>query len=218
MNDNKGQTIFLSVIGIATLLVAIVGATFAWFSATVTHEDIASNSVIVRTASLGTINFLTGNTIDDAQIYPGWSNTKTVSIATDPDKDVDVLTPYYIDLHVVTNEFTTYGATAGNLLYSVSTTTTVSDQNSGEVVFAGVTDQVVPGTTTTTAIISGVLPATKGVTHTYTVTFSFPETSSDQNSQQGRVFEAYLTGRTGTNQEQRYTYNANNSRIEYTGQ
>ena len=32
MTENKGQTIFLSVIGIATLLVAIIGATFAYFT------------------------------------------------------------------------------------------------------------------------------------------------------------------------------------------
>lgn len=32
MGENKGQTIFLSVIGIATLLVAIIGATFAYFT------------------------------------------------------------------------------------------------------------------------------------------------------------------------------------------
>ena len=32
MDDTKGQTIFLTIVGIATLLVAVVGATFAWFS------------------------------------------------------------------------------------------------------------------------------------------------------------------------------------------
>lgn len=59
MDNNKGQTIFLSVIGIATLLVAIIGATFAYFSITVTGNEQAS-SIFVTTATLGQINFVDG--------------------------------------------------------------------------------------------------------------------------------------------------------------
>ncbi len=39
MGENKGQTIFLSVIGIAKLLVAIIGATFAYFTTTMGNKD-----------------------------------------------------------------------------------------------------------------------------------------------------------------------------------
>ena len=64
MENNKGQTIFLSVIGIATLLVAIVGATFAWFSTTIS-----------------------GN------VLPGWeSNDATFTISGTVTGDVEV--PY----------------------------------------------------------------------------------------------------------------------------
>lgn len=62
MDNNKGQTIFLSVIGIATLLVAIIGATFAYFSITVTGNEQAS-SIFVTTATLGQINFVDGTQI-----------------------------------------------------------------------------------------------------------------------------------------------------------
>ena len=59
MEDAKGQTIFLSVIGVATLLVAIVGATFAWFNISLTGDEETKN-IIVTTASLSSITFESG--------------------------------------------------------------------------------------------------------------------------------------------------------------
>lgn len=72
MDNNKGQTIFLSVIGIATLLVAIIGATFAYFSITVTGNEQAS-SIFVTTATLGQINFVDGTQLkwDDVNLEKG---------------------------------------------------------------------------------------------------------------------------------------------------
>lgn len=35
MENSKGRGIFLGVVSVATLIVAIIGATFAWFSASV---------------------------------------------------------------------------------------------------------------------------------------------------------------------------------------
>ena len=66
MKDNRGTTILLTVIGISTLLVAVVGATFAYFSATVveTDPDKDGQDVVVQAATVGTITFTHGNTID----------------------------------------------------------------------------------------------------------------------------------------------------------
>ncbi len=50
--NNKRNTILLTIIGIATLLVAIVGATFAYFTATVTGNSEADN-VKVTTDTYG---------------------------------------------------------------------------------------------------------------------------------------------------------------------
>ena len=54
MEEAKGQTIFLSVIGVATLLVAIVGATFAWFNISLSGDEETKN-IIVTTASIVSI-------------------------------------------------------------------------------------------------------------------------------------------------------------------
>ncbi len=51
-NNNKRHTILLTVIGIATLLVAVVGATFAYFTATVSGNA-SNDNVQVQTATYG---------------------------------------------------------------------------------------------------------------------------------------------------------------------
>ena len=209
MNDNKGQTIFLSVIGIATLLVAIVGATFAWFSATVDNPDSASNSVIIKAASLGTVTFRNGDTISATDIYPGWSATKTVSLETDANATAEI--PYTVTLHVVTNGFSTAGATSGYVRYAVAAT----DSNAGTYQTAVPATNII-GTTDVTVIrgtlgVAGAGASNANVKHTYTITFDFPELGSNQNSQQQAQFNAYLTAETDT----RYTWNGGQS--EYAG-
>lgn len=49
MENNNGKGIFYGVIGVATLVVAIIGATFAYFTATATNDNtIAGNAATTR--------------------------------------------------------------------------------------------------------------------------------------------------------------------------
>lgn len=208
MNDNKGQTIFLSVIGIATLLVAIVGATFAWFSATVTTTDGASNSVIITTATLGTVTFSNGAEINVNNIYPGWSDTKTVSVTSDSNATAAV--PYVITLHIAANTFARQGGPTNQGYIQYTYTASGNDASN-----ALTTARPITETSGAIDIISGTLPAASSVTHTYVITFTFPELSSDQNSQQGQTFSAWLDATTST----RYTNDGTptSGRSTYTG-
>ena len=54
MENKNGQGIFYGVIGVATLVVAIIGATFAYFSATVTGngDTVTGNTLDVTAATL----------------------------------------------------------------------------------------------------------------------------------------------------------------------
>lgn len=85
MNENGGKssTILLTVIGIATLLVVVVGATFAYFAAQVTGDD-TSTSVLITASSQGTnITFTGGEDISLTNIYPkseAWL-TKEISLS-----------------------------------------------------------------------------------------------------------------------------------------
>ena len=58
-SNRKGNTILLTVIAVATLLVAVVGATFAYFTASVSGNE-SAKSVIVNAATIGTITFADG--------------------------------------------------------------------------------------------------------------------------------------------------------------
>lgn len=72
MNENGGKnnTILLTVIAIATLLVVVTGATFAYFAAVVRGNDTAS-SISITAASEGTkIAFSGGETVKLENIYP----------------------------------------------------------------------------------------------------------------------------------------------------
>lgn len=70
MNENGGKssTILLTVIGIATLLVVVTGATFAYFAAIVNGED--TNSVFIQAGTGGSIVIEGGKPLDLKGIYP----------------------------------------------------------------------------------------------------------------------------------------------------
>lgn len=65
MNENGGKGLFYGVIGVATLIVAIIGATFAWFTATA--ED--TGSVSVQAGTL-TITYENGTQIAAGNLKP----------------------------------------------------------------------------------------------------------------------------------------------------
>lgn len=77
MNENggRGNTVLLTVIGIATLLVVVVGATFAFFAAQITGDS--ASEVVIQTAQDGTVvEFVGSNQNDVHDIYPretAWS-------------------------------------------------------------------------------------------------------------------------------------------------
>jgi len=106
MENKRGTTVLLTVIGIATLLVAVVGATFAYFTATVT-EDNETTNVTVTSATLGTINFDHGRTIEIGTAakpaYPGAVDSKTFTVTSDEASTVGV--DYVVTMNISKNSF-----------------------------------------------------------------------------------------------------------------
>lgn len=170
MGENKGQTIFLSVIGIATLLVAIIGATFAYFT---TSMGGTQGTVNVTTAKLGSSSF-TAESVSATAVLPGWtSEAKTVTVELEP-SDYDV--KYTCTLNMTENPLT-------------DLTLTVAGTNAQTTV----NGKLKTGATNT-VIASGTLAksATKQ-TATMTYTLSFPETGADQGTQQGKTIAGTVT-------------------------
>ena len=170
MNENKGQTIFLSVIGIATLLVAIIGATFAYFT---TSMGGTQGTVKATTAKIGAASF-TAQSVSGTAVLPGWtSDAKSVTVTLGP-SDYDV--KYTCTLDMTTNPLT-------------DLTLTVAGTNAQTTV----NGKLKTGATNT-VIASGTLAksATKQ-TATMTYTLSFPETGADQGTQQGKTIAGTVT-------------------------
>ena len=170
MTENKGQTIFLSVIGIATLLVAIIGATFAYFTISMGGTQ---GTVKATTAKIGAASF-TAQSVSGTAVLPGWtSEAKTVTVELEP-SDYDV--KYTCTLNMTENPLT-------------DLTLTVAGTNAQTTV----NGKLKTGATNT-VIASGTLAksATKQ-TATMTYTLSFPETGADQGTQQGKTIAGTVT-------------------------
>lgn len=176
MENNKRQTIFLSVVGIATLLVAIIGATFAWFSATVTGNNTAS-SVIVETATMG-ITYTNGQEIKLLNAVPGANQQKTFTVSSDSKATADQ--NYKIKWVVSKFDF----VNKNDLVYTLTGTSSKSGTpiNVSNKTVVPASSQAITGT--------GVLKPSD--THTYTLYVEFKETGSDQNSNQGKTFQGKI--------------------------
>ena len=164
MGENKGQTIFLSVIGIATLLVAIIGATFAYFTTSMSGEQ---GTVSATTAKIGAASF-TAQSVSGTAVLPGWtSGAKTVTVTLGP-SDYDV--KYTCTLKMTNNPLT-------DLTLTVAGTNAQTSVNGK--LETGAKDVV---------IASGTLAkSATEQTASMTYTLSFPETGADQNAQKGKT-------------------------------
>lgn len=171
MGENKGQTIFLSVIGIATLLVAIIGATFAYFT---TSMGGTQGTVNATTAKLGSSSF-TAESVSATAVLPGWtSGAKNVTVTLGP-SDYDV--KYTCTLKMTANPLT-------DLTLTVAGTNAQTDVNGK--LKSGAKDYV---------IASGTLAkSATEQTVSMTYTLSFPETGVDQGTtQQGKTIAGTVT-------------------------
>ncbi|MEG1015863.1 MAG: hypothetical protein RSB00_01435 [Bacilli bacterium] len=174
MENNKGQTIFLSVIGVATLLVAIIGATFAYFTASVAGNDKAS-SILVNTATIASINFQDGPLISLANALPGDSATKNFTVALAGTDSTTVDMSYEVLL-------TTTNSGITDLKYTLTSTGGTPVPAGQQALGTTVTNKKI-GTGTFLAGATG--PARS---HSWSLVILFPETGSNQNTQQGKSF------------------------------
>ena len=78
----KKNTILLTVIAIATLLVAVVGATFAYFTATVSvdEETKDKNVTNVTTQTMASATMAFGNKVDATNVLPGYKAVRSVTV------------------------------------------------------------------------------------------------------------------------------------------
>ena len=104
----KRNTVLLTIIAVATLLVAIVGATFAYFSASITETDKTQTNI--KAAQLGIV-FDGTQEIEALSIEPGWSAQKkfTVENTSSYDMTYDINFTGVANNFVNTNDLTASG-------------------------------------------------------------------------------------------------------------
>ena len=186
----RKNVIFLTVVAIETFLVAVIGATFAYFSTQVqSNVSDNNNQVNVGTAKLGSVPMIifdvTGNKIDMANAVPGASSNSSFTIKNNSDLDLS----YNISWKDVTSTFNEANADfvgsapstqADELKYSVSCTATM--EGSTPISKDNVTAPLVDG-----PIASNLIVKAKD-TATCNITVNFLETNENQNYNQGRSF------------------------------
>ena len=130
-NRNKQNTLLLTVIAIATLLVAVIGATFAYFTANIgvtQTSTITVNGATLTIAYAGGTNELTARSGLEPQVASLGEKQFTLQAVN----TTDLRMPYTLYLAVSNNEFVLDNATTGtSLSYKItaSTSTAASDGN-----------------------------------------------------------------------------------------
>lgn len=177
---SKKQTTILTIISVATLFFAVVGATFAYFTITVKGNEEAS-SVMVRTAVLGQVVFEDGQEINILEAYPGDYMEKTFTIKNETG-EVAVAIQYNVYLDQTVNEF------ASNSIDEFQHQI-VSSSKSSESEFSilgTLASTTVPSPSSSAPIFTGTLYGND--THTYTYRIGLIENNSNQNTAQGLNF------------------------------
>ena len=181
MNNNKGNMVLLTVIAVATLLVAVVGATFAYFSATMdgsessTTIEVTSGTLSVEYADNSKIGF-TNPAVGAIAATKVFTTTGVVTGSSNLNYDASL---------VITNNTFADGA----LVYTITSTNT---SNNGTTI-ASTTDPVaIPSGTSTILLGKGTFagPTTTGSSHNYVVNITY----ANQDSSYGeKAFEAHIS-------------------------
>lgn len=109
-NSSKGSMIVLTIIGIATLLVAVIGATFAFFTASVKNNT-APSQIYTESGKM-VIEFTSLNNIEYKGAIPGrptWEESDTpynrLRFKVTSDNTMSLPTTYDVYLKITQNEF-----------------------------------------------------------------------------------------------------------------
>ena len=222
----KKNTILLTVIAVATLLVAVVGATFAYFTATTGTSGDGSSTGALQSAQVASVELQTASTgASDDTIYPG-----TINYASMSAEAVKTGQGATSDTNNYTVTYTLNGSvevsapfTAGKVKYTVyRTTSQVASPVTCEEVASNpdkagtqytqsctVDSTVLAGDEVATGTVSGAGPATitatnqvlttGGQPYYYYLVVEYESTGENQNADQNKTITASLTTPTITN-------------------
>ena len=210
----KKNMVLLTVIAVATLLVAVVGATFAYFTATSTTGG-NDTTTSATTAQLATLSWTAEDTGRSPQVYPGFKAFQAYTLAAggtgsaryqltldatvDPAfKSGDVTYSIYKATSEVTSSLFTPGnanvdttTEPGVARYSITGAAFDSEDESLTAVVENQPLTTVSGTAITGGPVSAVNTINGGTTEYYVLVLDFPNKNEAQ-TQQNATFSASL--------------------------
>lgn len=191
---NNGNTILLTVIGIATLLVALVGATFAYFTASINNAN--SQTVSVSTASPAGLNYV-GGELSLPNALPGDSHNMTFTVSNPSTSTVsqEYKLKVVVDADRIEEGKAFVAVDQDNnpapeqLVVSITSAT-----NGSNTPFTGtLTHDYTDGSNTSDWAFTDAITIAPGEVHTYTLTVAFNNLESqNQNPNQGKEFYAHV--------------------------
>lgn len=221
----KKNTILLTVIAVATLLVAVVGATFAYFTAS-TNPDGSGGTDTVNTTTVGDIDLeMAPVTVSNDLKYPGGFLVVGASVtATDSDTANDFDLTYQLNGTISNGTGTELTWTLYEVASQVATPVTGCTVNevkvgtetrynytgctvdatilggtevaTGKVAAATGEGLVTPGTVTVTAAGETLTSSNSGAATYYYLVVEYPNKEAPQDADQGKSVTATLTNLT----------------------
>lgn len=184
MNSGKGSTILLTMISVATLLVAVVGATFAYFSATIDGSE-SQTTIEVTSGTLST-EYNDNRFISKSNLNPGDVLTNKEFTITGVVTGSTNLN-YEATLVVKNNTYST-----GALVYTL---TSVNTSNNGRTIASTSEEVAIPTGASTISLGNGVFagPTSTGSVHKYILNIKFKNTGADQTADLGKAFDAQVS-------------------------
>lgn len=167
--QNK-KTMILTIVGVATLLMAVVGATFAFFVSTLNN---GTKNIAVSTARVSNV-VVTNEMIGMSDMLPG-DETATRTISASANITGEIMVPYSCSIYQSNGSFE-------NLEYYVVT---------GNGMSSTYNQQWTKITTTSTEFLTGTLSSSSS-NQTSTIKFRWHETGTSQNSESGLTSTVYV--------------------------
>lgn len=189
MNSEKGNIILLTVIAVATLLVAVVGATFAYFSATMNGNE--SSATIEVTSGTLSVEY-NGNSIIN-----GAESVAANGIVGKKDFTVTGFVTGSTNLNYEAKLIVKKNTYAENELVYTITSTNVD--NNGSTITTTSEPVVIPSGASTINLGKGVFagPITSGAKHSYTISIQYLNNEGLEAT--GKTFSAQLSTGQATN-------------------
>lgn len=207
-NNNKTNTLLLTVIAIATLMVAVIGATFAYFTANTSGSETVST--IKMTGGKLTINYADNSATlsynpTNGSVEPQEAAVIQKAFVLTAENTTDLTMPYVVNMKVVNNEFSnnalTYVLTNDEVANGAITLTNggTGSIQGPEVTFEEQTETDYKSATkgaavkdVTIELATGNFTKTANATHQYKLSVFFKDNGKKQDYDKQAKFAAYI--------------------------